>query len=102
MQMGHKIQDLAPNLWTLLRSLLDMEPDCWCTAPAEETIEEDTKMELADIAMAVDGNDDGSNESEGEEAKGEVAGAVAGSEGATNDDEAKMQQPSDTVKRHCY
>ena len=46
-QMGCKIQDLAPNLWTLLGSLLDVEPDCRCTAPAEETIHKDTKMELA-------------------------------------------------------
>ena len=68
MEMGHKIQDLAPNLWTLLRSLLDMEPDHQHTAPAEEMIDEDTEMELADIATAVDGNNNGSNELEGEEA----------------------------------
>jgi hypothetical protein len=101
MQMGHKIQDLAPNLWTLLGSLLDVEPDRRRTAPAEETIDEDTEMELADIATAVDGNDDGSDESEGEEAEGKVAGAAASSEGATSDDEAEMQQP-DTVKKRRY
>jgi len=44
-QMGCKIQDLALNLWTLLRSLLDVEPDRQCTAPAEETIDEDMEME---------------------------------------------------------
>src|SRR5882762_2815001 len=69
-QMGCKIQDLAPNLWTLLRSLLDVEPERQRTAPTEETIDEDTEMELANIAMAVDGNDNGSDELEGEEAEG--------------------------------
>ena len=54
-----------------------------------------------DIAAAVDGNNDGSNELEGEEAKGEVAGAAASSKGATSDDEAEMQQPG-TVKKHHY
>ena len=68
--MGCKIQDLAPNLWTLLRSLLDVEPERQRTAPTEETIDEDTEMELANIAMAVDGNDNGSDELEGEEAEG--------------------------------
>ena len=100
-QMGCKIQDLAPNLWTLLGSLLDVEPDHQRTAPAEEMIDEDMEMELVDIAAAVDGNDDGSNESEGEEAEGEVAGAAASSEGATSDDEAEMQQPG-TVKKRRY
>jgi hypothetical protein len=87
-QMGRKIQDLAPNLWTLLGSLLDVEPDRRRTAPAEETIDEDTEMELADIATVVDGNDNGSDESEGEETEGEVEGgaAAASSEGATSDD----------------
>jgi hypothetical protein len=103
-QMGRKIQDLAPNLWTLLGSLLDVEPDRRRTAPAEETIDEDTEMELADIATVVDGNDNGSDESEGEEAKGEVEGAAAAaaasSEGATSDDEAEMQQPDPVKKRH--
>lgn len=105
-QMGYKIQDLAPNLWTFLRSLLDVEPDHWCTAPAEEMINEDIEMELADIATAVDGNNDGSDDLEGEEAEGEIGGAAAastGSEGATSDDEAdsEMRQP-DTVKKCCY
>ena len=67
-QMGY----LALNLWTLLGSLLDVEPAHWCTAPAKEMFDEDTEMELADIVMAVDGNNDGSDELEGEEAKGEV------------------------------
>ena len=97
-QMGQKIQDLAPNLWTLLRSLLDVEPAHRRTAPAKEMFDEDTEMELADIAMAIDGNDDGSDESEGEEAEGEVEEAVAmGSKG--DDEAAKMQQPN-TAKHH--
>jgi hypothetical protein len=100
-QMGWKIQDLAPNLWTLLRSLSDMEPAHWCTAPAEEMFDEDTEMELADIAMAINGNDDGSDELEGEEAEEEAEEAVAvGSEGATSDDEAAKIQWPDTAKRH--
>src|ERR1700720_1389282 len=53
-RMGRKIQDLAPNLWTLLGSLLDVEPDRRRTAPAEETIDEDTEMALADIAKTVE------------------------------------------------
>jgi hypothetical protein len=101
MQMGRKIQDLAPNLWTLLGSLLDVEPARRRTAPADETIDEDTEMELADIAMVVDGNDDGSDESEGEETEEEVGeSAAASSECATSDDEAQMQQPDTTKKRH--
>jgi len=39
----------------LLGSLLDVDPAHRCTAPADETINEDAKMELADIAMVVDG-----------------------------------------------
>jgi hypothetical protein len=70
-----------------------MEPACQCTAPTEEMIDEDTKMEFTDIAMAVDGNDNGSDESEGEEAKGEVEEAVAVScEGAPSDDDATEMQ----------
>ena len=64
-------------------------------------VDEDTKMEFADIATAVDGNDDGSDELEGEEAKGEVEEAVAMSgEGATGDDEAAEMQQPDTSKCH--
>jgi hypothetical protein len=110
-QMGRKIQDLAPNLWTLLGSLLDVEPDRRRTAPAEEILDEDTEMELADIATAVDGNDDGSDELEDEDVEGEmpVEGAAAASslnKGATSDDDlaadSEMQQPADTVKKRHY
>jgi hypothetical protein len=99
-QMGWKIQDLAPNLWTLLGSLLDVEPARRRTAPTKEMFDEDTEMELADIAMAINGNDDGSDELEGEEAEEEAEEAVAvGSEGATSDDEAAEMQQPDTAKR---
>ena len=103
MQIGCKIQDLAPNLWTLLGFLLDVEPDHQHTTPAEETIDEDTEMELADIATVVDGNNNGSDESEGEEAEGEVEGGAAApsSEGATSD-EAEMQQPDPVKKCHYW
>jgi hypothetical protein len=74
-QMGRRIQDLAPNLWTLLRSLLDVEPTRWCAAPAEEVVDEDIEMELADIATAVDGNDNGSNDSDSED-EGDVEEAA--------------------------
>jgi hypothetical protein len=83
----------------LLGSLLDVEPTHRCTAPADETIDEDAEMELTDIAMVVDGNDDGSDESEDEEAEEEVEEAEAVA--TSSDDEAEMQQP-DTTKKHHY
>ena len=58
-QMGQKIQDIAPNLWMLLGSLLDVEPTQRRTAPAKEVVDEDIEVEFPDIATAVNGNDNG-------------------------------------------
>ena len=75
-QMGVKIREVAPNLWALFGILLDADPNRRRTAPSDETMDEGVEMELADIAIAVNGNDEGSEEEEsGDEGGGE---AVAG------------------------
>ena len=60
MELGQEVQQLVPHLWHLVGCLLDVGPDCHCTAPAEIVVDEDIEMELPDIAIAVEGNDKGS------------------------------------------
>jgi len=60
-ELGQKIQQIVPHMWHMVRCLLDVVPDFHHTTPAEMAVE-DIKMELADIAMAVEGNDEGSKE----------------------------------------
>jgi hypothetical protein len=63
-QMGVKIREVAPNLWALFGILLDADPNRRRTAPSDKTMDEGVEMELADIATAVNGNDEGSEEEE--------------------------------------
>ena len=70
-ELGRKIQHLAPHLWYLVGCLLDVVPDCCCTAPTNIMVDEDIEMELADIATAVEGNDEGSEESDDDESDGD-------------------------------
>ena len=91
-QMGWKIQDLAPNLWTLLGSLLDVEPTRRRTAPAEEVVDEDIEIELPNIATAVNRNENGSSDLDGED--GEV-------EAAATSDDVEMQH-LDTTEKSGY
>jgi hypothetical protein len=69
-ELGWMIQHLVLHLWYLVGCLLDVVPDHRCTAPANIMVDEDIKMELADVAMAVEGNDEGSEESDDDELDG--------------------------------
>jgi hypothetical protein len=72
-QMGVKIREVAPNLWNLFGILLDADPNRRRTVPSDEAMDEDVEMELVDIATAVSGNDEGSEEEEsGDEGGGEA------------------------------
>jgi hypothetical protein len=63
-RMGITIQKIAPNLWNLLGILLDANPSRRRAAPdGPDGVDEDVEMELADIATAIWGNDEGSDES---------------------------------------
>jgi hypothetical protein len=104
-QMGVKIREVAPNLWNLFGILLDADPNRRRTAPgpSDEVMDEDVEMELADIATAVSGNDEGS---EDEDSGGEGGGeADAGEMGHGNDVEpdgtqAGMEPPP--LKKRRY
>ena len=72
-QMGVKIQEVAPNMWALFGILLDADPNRRRTAPSDELMDEGVEMELADIATAVNGNDEGSEE----EVSGDEGGGKA-------------------------
>jgi hypothetical protein len=64
-QMGSKIQEIAPNIWTLLGILLDANTSRRQVALRQGMeVDEDVDIELGDIAMGVFGNDDGSDESD--------------------------------------
>jgi hypothetical protein len=69
-ELGRTIQHLAPHLWYLVGCLLDVVPDRHRTAPANIMVDKDIEMELADIATAVEGNDEGSEESDDDELDG--------------------------------
>jgi hypothetical protein len=69
-KLGRTIQHLAPHLWYLVGCLLNVVPDRHRTAPANIMVDEDIEMELADIATAVEGNDEGSEESDDDELDG--------------------------------
>jgi hypothetical protein len=78
-QMGVKIQEVAPNLWDLFGILLDADPNRRRTAPSNRdgVTDENVEIELTDIASAVRGNDEGSEE--------EDSGDEGGSEAETGD-----------------
>ena len=61
-QMGLKIREVAPNLWDLIGTLLDADPNRRRTAPTDEATDENVEIELTEIASAVCGNDEGSEE----------------------------------------
>jgi hypothetical protein len=90
MELGQKVQQLAPHLWHLVGCLLDVVPDRRRTMPAEMVVDEDIEMELADIAAAVEGNDEGSEESDDEWEDGETVGRaeINATEDANSDDTA--------------
>ena len=73
-ELGQKVQQLAPHLWHMVGCLLDVVPDHHCTMPAKMAVDKDIKMELADIAMAVEGNDEGSEELDNKLEDGETVG----------------------------
>ena len=93
-------------------------PDLHRTAPAEMAVDKDIEMELADIAMAVEGNDKGSEELDDELEDGETVGrtemereagakedtnrndtASKGDEAPSEEAKNKTQQPG-VKKRH--
>ena len=86
-KLGQKIQCLAPHLWYLVRCLLDVVPDHCHTAPAEMMVDENIEMQLADIATAVEGNDEGSEESDDDELDSAKTNERANMEKATTDAE---------------
>jgi hypothetical protein len=55
--------------------LLDADPNRRRTVPSDEVMDEDVEMELADIATAVSGNDEGSEEEESGDKSGHKADA---------------------------
>jgi len=118
-ELGQKVQQLAPHLWHMVGCLLDVVPDRRRTAPAEMAVDEDIEMEPADIAMAVEGNDEGSEESDDELEDGETVGrtemereagakedansndtASEGDEAPSEEAENETQQPG--VKKSPY
>jgi hypothetical protein len=70
--MGVKIREVAPNLWDLFGILLDTDPNQQHTALSDEATAEDVEIELADIASAMSGSDEGSKEEDSED-EGSVA-----------------------------
>ena len=82
--MGVKIREVAPNLWNLIGVLLDADPNRRRTAPSEEaTDSENVEVELTDIASAVSGNDEGSEEED------------SGDEGGTEADPGDREMEND-------
>ena len=117
-ELGQKVQQLALHLWHMVGCLLDVVPDLHRTAPAEMAVDKDIEMELADIAMAVEGNDKGSEELDDELEDGETVGrtemereagakedtnrndtASKGDEAPSEEAKNKTQQPG-VKKRH--
>ena len=83
MSMWLKISENGNN-----QILLDADPNRRRKAPNDEAMDEDVEMELADIATAVSGNDEGSEEEgSGDESGGEDREADAGEKEAGNDGE---------------
>ena len=110
-ELGQKIQQLAPHLWHLVGCLLDVVSDHHCTAPAKMMVDEDIEMELADIATAVEGNDEGSEESgdnkleSGETAEMEReanAKEDTDSDDTTSEGEAENETQPPEVKKRRY
>ena len=76
MELEQKVQQLTPHLWHLVGCLLDVVPDHHRTMPAEMVVDKDIEMELGDIAVDVEGNDKGSEESDGKWEDGETVGSA--------------------------
>jgi hypothetical protein len=114
-ELGQKVQQLALHLWHLVGCLLDVVSDHCHTTPTEMAVDEDIEMELADIAMAVEDNDEGSKESDDKLDDGETVGraemdatedansndmASEGDEVLSKEAKNETQQPED--KKRCY
>ena len=79
-RMGHKIQEVAPNLWQLLGDLLDADPlHRQASMGGDTNIEMEVDIEPSNIAAAIFGNDEGSDdEGEGSDEEGDVASGAVG------------------------
>ena len=70
-QMGKKIQELAPSLWALLRTLLNTNTSrCHVVQNKQMDIDKGFKHELPDIATGITGNDEGSDNKSDEDSDG--------------------------------
>ena len=97
-ELGHNIQQIAPHLWHLVGSMLDVVPDRRRTRPSNMMVDEDIEMELGDIATAVEGlegNDEGSGESDDNELEGGNLDTIGRAEGEANAEEDTDSDESD-------
>ena len=104
-QMGVKIQEVAPNMWALFGILLDADPNRRRTAPSDEPMDEGVEMELADIATAMNGNDEGSEEEEsGDEGGGEADAGdkETGNDGGRDGSNLPAGPLEPLLKKRCY
>ena len=80
--MGHKIWEVAPNLWQLLGDLLNAGPSCVRHAPMgmDACFKMEVDVDPSNIAAAIFGNDNEGSDSESSDEEGNVRGVGGGTD----------------------
>ena len=116
-RMGHKMQEVAPNLWQFLGDLLDADPLHVRHAPMgrDVSFEMEVDVEPSNIAAAIFGNDEGSNDEGSDRVSSNEEGDVRRVGGSADIEDGRTENlagedvteegpatDADGCQKHCY